>query len=375
MRMDELQRSWDELGKVDPLWAILGDPDKMGGRWDLHEFFKTGEEEVAAVLQYVDSLHLPLARRRALDFGCGVGRVTRALGRHFEECSGVDIAPSMIRLAQEYNRQGSRCQYYLNESDDLRLFDDNRFDFIYSSNVLQHIHPRYSRNYLKEFVRLLAPGGVLVFQIPSGLAAFREEAVSDQGSISGPLPDSAFRARIRPHESSMTARAGFPTMVRVTIKNLGDVAWPRLGAGVLLGARWLDEAGALVADAEGRSSLPGDLGPGEEVESYLAVNTPTRPGDYVLELDMIQETVAWFQDRGSETAKVRVEVRGGPGPVASHPAEEAPVGARVTVEMHGVAREEVLRLISGSGGKLVDVCDDLNGGPEWVSFRYCVVKE
>jgi ubiquinone/menaquinone biosynthesis C-methylase UbiE len=73
----------------------------------------------------------------------------------------------MIKAANKYNRFGFKCRYYVNDTDNLRLFADGRFDFIYSNLVLQHMESRYAKNYLREFVRLLAPGGVAVFQIPA----------------------------------------------------------------------------------------------------------------------------------------------------------------------------------------------------------------
>jgi len=70
-------------------------------------------------------------------------------------------------LAEKYNRWGSKCKYELNERASLELFDDNSFDLIYSNLTLQHIEPQYSGKYLLEFVRVLAPGGALIFQLPS----------------------------------------------------------------------------------------------------------------------------------------------------------------------------------------------------------------
>ena len=61
---------------------------------------------------------------------------------------------------------------------------------------------------------------------------------------------------------------------------------------------------------DGRIHLPTDLKPMEEVELSLIVNTPRKPGDYVLELDLVQEAVAWFKDKGSEATRVRVQVEG-----------------------------------------------------------------
>jgi 2-polyprenyl-3-methyl-5-hydroxy-6-metoxy-1,4-benzoquinol methylase len=132
MKFEQLQVNWDKFGKVDPLWAILTNPEKRNNKWNVDEFFRTGEAEIDGVIQYINSLQLPRRRQKALDFGCGAGRLTQALCRYFDQCYGVDIAPSMIELAEKYNRYGSKCHYYTNSAQDLSLFEDNSFDFIYS---------------------------------------------------------------------------------------------------------------------------------------------------------------------------------------------------------------------------------------------------
>lgn len=166
MDINELKKNWDEFGKTDPLWAILSDSKKRGNKWKLDEFFYTGQSEIDELMKYVESLGIDLQRRKALDFGCGIGRLTQPLANYFTEVYGVDIASSMIELANKYNRFGDRCSYYLNERDDLRLFRDAVFDFIYSNIVLQHMEPAYSKNYMKEFLRILTPHGLLIFQLP-----------------------------------------------------------------------------------------------------------------------------------------------------------------------------------------------------------------
>ncbi len=166
MDVKDLQQDWDAFGRSDPLWAILTLPQKRR-KWDVAEFFGTGKQEIDALMNEVDLLAIPVSRTRALDFGCGAGRLTQALAEYFQEVHGVDVAPSMIELAERFNRYGDKCRYHLNDRPSLRIFGDNSFDFIYSSITLQHIDPRDSRKYIEEFVRTLAPGGLLVFQIPS----------------------------------------------------------------------------------------------------------------------------------------------------------------------------------------------------------------
>jgi SAM-dependent methyltransferase len=163
----EVQRNWEIYARADPMWGVLMDPDKRGGRWDAERFFAAGREEVATVLEHVARRGVvPDYGGAALDFGCGVGRLTQALAGRFARAWGVDISPTMVELAQELNRHPDSCRYVVNESDDLARFDDGSFALIYTSIVLQHVEPRYSSRYLAEFARLLAPAGVLVFQIP-----------------------------------------------------------------------------------------------------------------------------------------------------------------------------------------------------------------
>jgi len=171
MNLKRLQRNWDELARTDPLWAVLTDPYKRGNRWDAEEFFETGAREIDALIHYIESLRVNLPRRKALDFGCGVGRLSQPLADHFEEVWGVDIAPSMIGLARKYNRYGDRCKYRVNHTDDLRVFSDDSFDLVYSLLTLQHMPPYYAKGYIKEFLRVLQPGGLLVFQMAGRPAA------------------------------------------------------------------------------------------------------------------------------------------------------------------------------------------------------------
>ena len=84
----------------------------------------------------------PQEHRRALDFGCGVGRLTQALADYVDHAVGVDIAPSMIELARRHNTHGSRCEYIVNDTDHLSRFADQIFDVVYTGRVLQHIAPQ-----------------------------------------------------------------------------------------------------------------------------------------------------------------------------------------------------------------------------------------
>ena len=158
-------RDWQELAQLDSRWAILSETDKQSGRWDDDDFFRRGETDVAELMQHANALRKSIRRQRALDFGCGVGRITRALLPNFSECYGVDISPEMVRQASMLTPQ---AHFLVTLHSDLRVFPDSHFDFVYSVLVLQHQSSRgVILGYLREFVRVLAPGGLLVFQLPT----------------------------------------------------------------------------------------------------------------------------------------------------------------------------------------------------------------
>lgn len=162
----ELQRNWEGLAQSDPLWAICTDPDRRNGRWNRDEFFATGKDEMTTVMTCLAALQLKAdGNAPALDFGCGVGRLTRAMAGYFTDCWGIDISPTMVRLAAEFNHDLPQCRFALNESGDLQKFPDGQFGFVYSSIVLQHIQARHSKRYLRELVRVLKPGGILIVQV------------------------------------------------------------------------------------------------------------------------------------------------------------------------------------------------------------------
>jgi SAM-dependent methyltransferase len=164
--VDRLRRDWDELAEDDALWAVLADPARSGGRWTVDEFLRTGEQEIADTLATASSLGLPARRERALDFGCGVGRLTRALATHFGEAVGVDVSPEMVARAEELNRDRPNCRFAVNTAADLRSFQDGGFDFVYSSKVLQHMPSReLALRYVAELLRVARPDGLAVFQV------------------------------------------------------------------------------------------------------------------------------------------------------------------------------------------------------------------
>jgi ubiquinone/menaquinone biosynthesis C-methylase UbiE len=120
-----------------------------------------------------------------------VGRITRALADRFETIVGVDVARSMIARARDLNRDRP-CQFVVNRANHLHRFASDRFDVVYSRLVLQHMPPDMVSQYVPELIRVLAPGGVLMFQLPTALPWVDAEKLY----VEAPVLGSALKRRL-----------------------------------------------------------------------------------------------------------------------------------------------------------------------------------
>jgi len=394
-----LQRHWHAWGRRDPLWAAVTLAGKEDGRWDEDEFLRSGESEIEDVLARLAALGADVRRGRALDFGCGAGRHTQALARRFARADGVDIAASMLEVARRLGREPG-CHYHHNDRPDLSLFTSATFDFVWSILALQHMRPDYAAAYVRELMRVTAPGGALVFQVPTDSPAAGGQGEGPRSVGGAPLPPGAWRARLTPGRTELALTAGDIASVLVHVENASSGVWPALGGSqgagrVMLGARWITAAGAPLEGNEPRAALPADCAPGQAANLVLWFTVPERGGGYTLELDMVQEHVAWFQEKGSRPVPVRCAVDGPRVPVtppaasgagafagfaARHPTAHGllrrlgvvPAYRRLAraaaafraarrsrrrpvMEMYGLAGDEVRRLIAEGGGRLLAV--------------------
>jgi SAM-dependent methyltransferase len=178
-RLRRFARDWNTLGKRNPYGAILTGTAGDLPQWTAGEFFETGRVDAARFMADLARIAPAVRRHRALDFGCGVGRVTRALAEHFQSVVGVDVASTMVSRARLLNQSYRNCRFVVAPRARLDGFDTGHFDVIYSRLVLQHIPPALVRRYIPELVRVLAPGGVLMFQMPGEIAPEPEGAFLD----------------------------------------------------------------------------------------------------------------------------------------------------------------------------------------------------
>ena len=166
-----MREDWNSRAKEDAHYYVA-----FGRReQDEAEFDSTAAEVVLGLERELK--RLPLAnRRRALEIGCGPGRLLRPMSAHFAEIHGVDVSDEMIKLAQARLQAIPHAHAHATSGSDLAQFEDDSFDFVYSYAVFQHIPSReVVFNYLREIRRVLRPGGLVRCQI-SGLPTAEEEA-------------------------------------------------------------------------------------------------------------------------------------------------------------------------------------------------------
>lgn len=158
--------SWDCVANLDALGVVLSERRMPNGSWNIDEFYATGENEISSVLRKCHELGIPPNCERALDFGCGVGRLTRSLASRFSHCVGIDVSGEMVLRARELNKHLSNCEFVVNLSDKIP-FPSQSFDFVCSIIVLQHMQTMQQIEcWIREFIRVLRDGGVVVFQLP-----------------------------------------------------------------------------------------------------------------------------------------------------------------------------------------------------------------
>jgi SAM-dependent methyltransferase len=168
-RVTKSTNDWDELGAREPYFAVLSQPRFLLDNLDeeaLEQFYSTGEEDVERILELAGRP----AVNRALEFGCGVGRLTIPMSHRVSHVVGLDAAESLLRLARE---SAASRQIVNAEFRSVELLDglaEGSFDLVYSYIVFQHIPVRAGENYLRKLLDKTAPGGTAVLHFTTSRA-------------------------------------------------------------------------------------------------------------------------------------------------------------------------------------------------------------
>lgn len=168
--LERTSLTWGELGYNEPHWSVLTDEAFTRGNigQNLHEFYQTGIYEIRRVGALLRRNGLDFDKKwTAIDFGCGVGRLSSALADQVGHVHGVDISEGHIRSAKFYLNKFGKENVSFTQIKAVEDIDDlPKVDFLLTLIVLQHNSPPVINAMLQKLLRRLKPGGVAVFQIP-----------------------------------------------------------------------------------------------------------------------------------------------------------------------------------------------------------------
>lgn len=151
----------------EPLYAVLSEDKYRQVRLTAEteeEFFRTGDEYVGRVVDLGSRL-IPGARQKALEFGCGPGRVAIGLARRYRNVVAVDASEPVLAIARRYALQYGALNISFQSADEFRHGIDS-FDFVNCSLVLQRLDHREGLALLGELLNRVTSGGVIAVQFP-----------------------------------------------------------------------------------------------------------------------------------------------------------------------------------------------------------------
>lgn len=157
-------KDWEEWGANDPYFAVVTQDQYRAGQLDeaaLAQFFASGQTTIDQLLAEARAHLAPgFQPQSALDFGCGVGRLTLPLAALCQRVVGVDISDSMLAEARQNTAARGYTHVTFAKSDDTLTQVTETFDFIVSKIVFQHMIPAQGEQIFHRLIALLNPGGI-----------------------------------------------------------------------------------------------------------------------------------------------------------------------------------------------------------------------
>jgi ubiquinone/menaquinone biosynthesis C-methylase UbiE len=162
----QLQTTWNNFGEVEPFWSVLTNPEY--GYNNINEdliknFYDTGIGTVDFMETILQENGYTFNNKIVLDFGCGVGRLTKACLNLASECYGMDISENHLNVAR---KNVPEAQYFLVEDYNQLPKLPNNPDIIISIMVLQHVRPDLIEHYINLLLKTLNVNGVALLHIP-----------------------------------------------------------------------------------------------------------------------------------------------------------------------------------------------------------------
>jgi 2-polyprenyl-3-methyl-5-hydroxy-6-metoxy-1,4-benzoquinol methylase len=230
--LDRIAAAWCLYGEQEPYWSVLTADEFRQSEIEksLDAFYASGEYNVQELLALLRRNAIdPGALARVLDFGCGVGRLSLALARHFAHVTGVDISPAHLQLARQRAMQiGMSNTIFMPISSINNINELPDCDLMFSRIVLQHNPPPVIFALLDCLFGRVAAGGYAMFQVPTYIAGYSFDPESYLGVDQAQMEMNALPQR---HIFALAAQKGF---VPVEVRENLDVGDPDMVSQVFL---------------------------------------------------------------------------------------------------------------------------------------------
>jgi len=164
MAQRNTDKDWEILAQTEPYWSVLSSDEFRGQSLSTQgktSFFLSGDEYISNLFGFIRKYIRPDFRpQNSLDFGCGVGRLLLPIAQHSERAVGVDIAPEMLRLCRQNAKEYGIENIELIQSDDTLSGVTDKFDFVNTYIVLQHIPPERGGQIFRRLQESTKLGGI-----------------------------------------------------------------------------------------------------------------------------------------------------------------------------------------------------------------------
>ncbi|CDZ77159.1 biotin biosynthesis protein BioC [Legionella massiliensis] len=179
--LEKIKQTWSAFGQERPFWSVITSSDFLPENIDKKAelFWQSGKTEWQVIKTIAERHNFAITPSlTAVEFGCGVGRVTTEMAQHLKTVHGYDISANHLSIAAERAKSLGLTNLVLHElmsAKDL-LQKLTSCDLFYSCLVFQHNPPPIINELVKLALDSLNPGGLAIFQVPTYISGYSFKA-------------------------------------------------------------------------------------------------------------------------------------------------------------------------------------------------------
>jgi len=198
-----MRQDWNERARKDAFYYVA----TWRQDWTVKTFLESGEVEYRKLVQPVlDEQRFLPEGASMLEVGCGAGRMTASFARRFASVCALDISEEMQDLAKQHVAGFQNIQWVLGDGTNLLAIPSESFDFVFSYLVLQHLPAEgLAMAYIREMLRVLKPGGMLLFQFNSA----KHATMNWKGRLAWGTVDTLWALNLKQVSRAVARRLGF----------------------------------------------------------------------------------------------------------------------------------------------------------------------